>query len=165
MYNDGWMFDQGLKKRKVYGDLRDIIARRFEDQATVFVSVDDTLQTVYNRMKSYEISQIPVLENDKIIGIVDESDLLLAIYARNYNFQTTRVSRIMSIGLTKVYPNDSIDKLIDIFVAFPKSIWMTEYQKWKKKEKWLFLSISLLQIRNDNTALELGSKAVLSFYY
>jgi cystathionine beta-synthase len=65
-------------------------------------------------MKSYEISQIPVLENDKIIGIVDESDLLLAIYARNYNFQTTRVSRIMSIGLTKVYPNDSIDKLIDI---------------------------------------------------
>ena len=29
MYNDGWMFDQGLKKRKAYGDLRDIISRRF----------------------------------------------------------------------------------------------------------------------------------------
>jgi len=114
MYNDGWMFDQGLKKRTVYGDLRDIISRRFEDDAAVFVAPDDTLQTVYNRMKSYEISQLPVLEDNHIVGIVDESDLLSAIYAKNYNFQTTPISKIMSIGLTKVYSDDSIEKLIDI---------------------------------------------------
>jgi len=114
MYNDGWMFDQGLKKRKAYGDLRDIISRRFEDNTTVFVNPDDTLQTVYNRMKSYEISQLPVLNDAKIVGIVDESDLLSAIYAKNYNFQTTVISKIMSIGLSKVLPNDSIEKLIDI---------------------------------------------------
>jgi len=114
MYNDGWMFDQGLKKREVYGDLRDIISRRFEDNTTVFVRPDDTLQTVYNRMKSYEISQLPVLDDNKIVGIVDESDLLSAIYVKNYNFQTTVISKIMSIGLSKVLPNDSIEKLIDI---------------------------------------------------
>jgi cystathionine beta-synthase len=114
MYNDGWMFDQGLKKREIYGDLRDIISRRFEDNTTVFVTPDDTLQTVYNRMKSYEISQLPVLNDNKIVGLVDESDLLTAIYAKNYDFQTTRISKIMSIGLTKVFPNDSIEKLIDI---------------------------------------------------
>lgn len=114
MYNDGWMFDQGLTKRKKYGDLRDIISRRFEDNATVFVSPDDTLQTVYNRMKSYEISQIPVLSDNEIVGIVDESDLLSAIYAKNYNFQITPISKIMSIALTKVLPDDSIEKLIDL---------------------------------------------------
>jgi cystathionine beta-synthase len=114
MYNDGWMFDQGLKKREIYGDLRDIISRRFEDNTTVFVTPDDTLQTVYNRMKSYEISQLPVLNENKIVGLVDESDLLTAIYAKNFDFQTTLISKIMSIGLTKVLPNDSIEKLIDI---------------------------------------------------
>ncbi|MDP4240342.1 MAG: cystathionine beta-synthase [Bacteroidota bacterium] len=114
MYNDGWMFDQGLKKRPVYGDLRDIISRRFEDNTTVFVTPDDTLQTVYNRMKSYEISQLPVLNDTKIVGIVDESDLLSAIYTKNYNFQTTSISKVMSIGLSKVLPNDSIENLIDI---------------------------------------------------
>ena len=114
MYNDGWMFDQGLKKREIYGDLRDIISRRFEDNSTVFVTPDDTLHTVYNRMKSYEISQLPVLNENKVVGIVDESDLLSAIYTKNYDFQTTRISKIMSIGLTKVLPNDSIEKLIDI---------------------------------------------------
>lgn len=114
MYNDGWMFDQGLTKRKKYGDLRDIISRRFEDNATVFVSPDDTLQTVYNRMKSYEISQIPVLSNNEIVGIVDESDLLSAIYGKNYNFQNTPISKIMSIALTKALPDDSIEKLFDL---------------------------------------------------
>ncbi|WP_321518233.1 pyridoxal-phosphate dependent enzyme [uncultured Bacteroides sp.] len=114
MYNDAWMFDQGLKKRKTYGDLRDIISHRFEDNSTVFVTPDDTLQTVYNRMKSYEISQLPVLSDNQIVGIVDESDLLSAIYAKNYDFKTTPISKIMSIGLSKVLPDDSIEKLIDI---------------------------------------------------
>jgi len=114
MYNNEWMIDHGFKKRKAYGDLRDIISRRFEDNATVFVSPDDSLQTAYNRMKIYEISQLPVLENDKIVGIVDESDLLSAIYTSNYNFGTTVVSKIMSIGLSKVLPNDPLEKLINI---------------------------------------------------
>jgi cystathionine beta-synthase len=114
MFNNEWLIDHGFKKRKVYGDLRDIISRRFEDNATVFVAPDDTLQTAYNRLKIYEISQLPVLENDKIVGIVDESDLLSAIYAKNYDFQTTSISKIMSIGLSKVLPNDPLEKLINI---------------------------------------------------
>jgi cystathionine beta-synthase len=114
MYNDGWMFDQGLIKRKVYGDLRDIISHRFEDNTTIFVTPEDTLQTVYNRMKSYEISQLPVLKGNRIVGIVDESDLLSAIYTKNYNFQTISISKIMSIGLAKVQPDDPIEKLIEI---------------------------------------------------
>jgi FOG: CBS domain len=65
-------------------------------------------------MKSYEISQLPVLNDNQIVGIVDESDLLSAIYAKNYDFKTTPISKIMSIGLSKVLPDDSIEKLIDI---------------------------------------------------
>ena len=33
MYNDQWMLDQGLLPRKRYGDLRDVISRRFEEGA------------------------------------------------------------------------------------------------------------------------------------
>jgi cystathionine beta-synthase len=65
-------------------------------------------------MKSYEISQLPVLKGNRIVGIVDESDLLSAIYTKNYNFQTISISKIMSIGLAKVQPDDPIEKLIEI---------------------------------------------------
>jgi cystathionine beta-synthase len=112
MYNEAWMFDQGLKKRKTYGDLRDIIARRFEDNATVFVTSDDTLNTAYCRMKAYDISQIPVLNENKIAGIVDESDLLSALYSTDCNFKSVTIDKVMTTKLKKLTPNDSVDTLI-----------------------------------------------------
>jgi cystathionine beta-synthase len=114
MYNDSWMFDQGLKKRKIYGDLRDVISRRFEDNATVYVSPEDTVNTVYNRMKTYDISQIPVLHDNKIVGIVDESDLLSALYSKDYNYHEISISEIMTTKLIKVSPSASLDTLVEI---------------------------------------------------
>jgi cystathionine beta-synthase len=114
MYNEAWMFDQGLKKRKVYGDLRDVISRRFEDNATVFVTPQDTVNTVYSRMKTYDISQIPVLQDNKIVGIADESDLLSALYSQDCNFHTVSIDKIMTTKLIKILPNASLDSLINV---------------------------------------------------
>jgi cystathionine beta-synthase len=80
MFNDYWMLDQGLLARERQGDLRDLIARRHVDQATITVSPTDSLLIAYQRMKLYEISQLPVLDRGKVVGIIDESDLLLAVY-------------------------------------------------------------------------------------
>ncbi|MDP4187745.1 MAG: pyridoxal-phosphate dependent enzyme [Bacteroidota bacterium] len=114
MYNDFWMYDQGLKKRKNYGDLRDIIARRFEDNATVYVSSQDTLNAAYLKMKTYDISQIPVIDNNKIVGIIDESDLLSALYSRNINFRSESIKEIMTTHLTKLLPTASLDSLVEV---------------------------------------------------
>ncbi|HET7863012.1 MAG TPA: PLP-dependent cysteine synthase family protein, partial [Burkholderiaceae bacterium] len=35
VYNDHWMIDQGLLARREYGDLRDLVSRRFEDGSVV----------------------------------------------------------------------------------------------------------------------------------
>ena len=43
---------------------------------------DDLLITAYNRMKLYDVSQLPVMDGDHIVGIVDESDVLLHVYRR-----------------------------------------------------------------------------------
>ncbi len=78
MYNDYWMRDQGFLRGETYGDLRDVIARK--EGAVVSVAPDDTLLVAYSRMKLYDVSQLPVLEGDKIVGILDESDVLLTIH-------------------------------------------------------------------------------------
>ena len=74
MYNDYWMIDQGFLEREPHGDLRDLIARPYAERAVVTVGADDTLLTAYGRMKLYDISQLPVLEGERIVGIIDESD-------------------------------------------------------------------------------------------
>jgi cystathionine beta-synthase len=78
MYNDYWMRDQGFLRGEAHGDLRDVIARK--EGAVVSVAPDDTLLVAYSRMKLYDVSQLPVLEGDKIVGILDESDVLLTIH-------------------------------------------------------------------------------------
>jgi cystathionine beta-synthase len=86
MFNDYWMLDQGLLARARQGDLRDLIARRHVDQATITVSPTDSLLIAYQRMKLYEISQLPVLDRGKVVGVIDESDLLLAVYGHAGKF-------------------------------------------------------------------------------
>lgn len=78
MFNDFWMADQGFLPRQAHGDLRDVITRRYADKAVVTLSPTDTLLVAYARMKLYDVSQLPVLEGSKVVGMIDESDLLMA---------------------------------------------------------------------------------------
>ncbi|MDD4921618.1 MAG: pyridoxal-phosphate dependent enzyme [Bacteroidales bacterium] len=113
MYNDYWLLDQGLTKRKTHGDLRDFISRRFEDQAIITASPEDTLKAIYGRMKLYDISQIPVIEGKNIVGIIDESDLLLALYSKDYSLETP-VDKIMAKELTTIQYAAHQDELVKI---------------------------------------------------
>ncbi len=114
MFNDNWMFEQGLMKRETYGDLRDLISRHYSERAVVTVKPDDTLLMAYGRMKMNEVSQLPVLENGKVLGIVDESDLLLAAYNDPATFKGT-VRDVMSTTLTTVAPTTPLSELLPIF--------------------------------------------------
>ena len=80
VFNDYWMMDQGFIRMPRHGDLRDLIARRHEDRAVVTIAPDDKLMTAYGRMKLYDVSQLPVLDEDgRVVGILDEWDLLTAV--------------------------------------------------------------------------------------
>jgi cystathionine beta-synthase len=75
------MNDQGLLQYKRYGDLRDLIARRFEDGRVISVGPDDTLLTAFQRMRLADVSQLPVLADGKrLVGVIDESDILLGVH-------------------------------------------------------------------------------------
>jgi len=86
MFNDDWMREQGFLATGGDGDLRDLIARRHDRGQAVTLAPDDTLQIAYARMKLYEVSQLPVLEGDHAVGLLDESDLLLALSDKALTF-------------------------------------------------------------------------------
>jgi len=95
MYNDAWLYDQGLGRRRQAGDLTDLITRRFGDGEVVAVAENDLLAVAYKRMRMYDVSQLPVVNGRTIVGILDESDLLLAIHGRADGFSRT-VGSVMS---------------------------------------------------------------------
>ena len=114
MFNDFWMFDQGLLERPSQGDLTDLIARRHAEGSVVTVTPEDTLATVYRRMKIYEVSQIPVIENEQLVGIIDESDLLLAVTSDPAAFSEP-VRRAMVSKLETIAPDARAEDLMPIF--------------------------------------------------
>lgn len=113
VYNDNWLIDQGLKKRPLFGDLRDIIGRRYEDGSVVNVSPDDSLMTAFNRMRNADVSQLPVMEGSKIVGIIDESDLLLKVSAEGGNFSHP-VRSTMTPAIGVVTPQDTVQAVRNI---------------------------------------------------
>jgi len=114
MFNDYWMLDQGFIEREKRGDLGDLVSRRHSDKATVTADPEDTLLAAYARMKLYDISQIPVLENGKIIGILDESDILLKVYGNEDKFRG-KVRAAMTTKLDIVGAKAPLSDLLPIF--------------------------------------------------
>ena len=111
VYNDQWMTDQGLLQRKGYGDLRDLIARRFEDGRVISVGPDDTLLTAFQRMRLADVSQLPVLvEGKQLVGVIDESDILLGVHEDAARFSQS-VSSVMTDKLQTLAPAATLAEL------------------------------------------------------
>jgi len=110
VYSDGWMVDQGLLTRPKLGDLRDLIGRRFDAGEVITVAPTDTLLTAFNRMRSADLAQLPVIENGRLAGLIDESDLLLHVMSESARFSAP-VSGTMTVQLKTLKPSDSIDQL------------------------------------------------------
>ena len=114
MYNDYWMLDNGFIERPQHGDLRDLILRPYSQKDTVVVSPTDLLTTAYQRMKLYDVSQLPVMKGEKLVGIVDESDVLLHVYGDESRFRDP-VSTAMVSKLDRLDVKSPIEALLPVF--------------------------------------------------
>jgi cystathionine beta-synthase len=110
MYNDYWLADQGFRTRARHCDLRDLIGRPADERATVSVGPDDTLLTAFNRFKLNDVSQLPVLEGEKIVGLIDEYDVLRAVSRGESHFRDV-VRKHMTADLETLAPGDSLDQV------------------------------------------------------
>ena len=114
VYNDYWMLDQGFLERERFGDLRDLIARRHFENAAVTVNSTELVMAAYRRMKLYDVSQIPVMRDQRIVGIVDEEDILLEVFENPQHFNEP-VTKAMESHLVTVPVDAPVSQLMEIF--------------------------------------------------
>jgi cystathionine beta-synthase len=116
MFNNYWLQDLRLIERKHYGDLRDIISRRYDDNSIIYALPNDTLKSVYAKFKHYDISQLPVLNNNKVVGIIDESDLLLAL-CQHEDARDFPVEYVMTKKITTIFYTSSKKELANLLIT------------------------------------------------
>lgn len=118
VYNDNWLVEQGLTARQLHGDLSDLVIRKYADGGAITVGPDDTLTTAYARMRQADVSQLPVLLGSRLIGILDESDILRGVdtdqVARDARFQQP-VRAAMTADVHTVQVGEPMSALVPIF--------------------------------------------------
>ena len=109
-FDDAWLSNNGLSVRNLRNDLSDIVVMRADKQQIVSVKENDTVLIAYNRMRNSDFSQLPVLDNDKLIGTINENDIL-DYCGENKDGFSHSIDRAMSDNLHKIDCKSSIDDL------------------------------------------------------
>jgi cystathionine beta-synthase len=65
-------------------------------------------------MKLYDVSQLPVLQGEAIVGLIDESDLLFAVH-RDEGVFKSQVREFMTKRLVTVQCDASLESLLPLF--------------------------------------------------
>ena len=117
LFNDFWMIDNGFIRRERHGDLRDLIARRHLKNEDLVLGEREPVQQAIKRMQLYGVSQMAVMDpEDRIVGIIDESDILLAVTADASAFDD-QVSQHMTTRLETIARDRAPADLMPIFRA------------------------------------------------
>ncbi|MDO5611111.1 MAG: CBS domain-containing protein [Pseudomonadota bacterium] len=80
----------------------------------VSVTSSHTLMQAFQRMREHAVSQLPVIEGGKVSGLIDESDILLHVYADPARFADT-VNAAMVRKLDSLDIDAPIDALLPLF--------------------------------------------------
>jgi cystathionine beta-synthase len=107
VFNDYWMLDQGFLERPSTGTIRDLITRRYDAGGVITVSPDDTLLTAFRRMQMADVSQVPVIENGRCVGVLDESDVLVGVHGDERRFHEP-VRNVMTTRLETISDTSSV---------------------------------------------------------
>lgn len=125
-FRDSWMTEQGLdqRPRKNTNTLEDLIVRRHDQGDTIYVRATDTLATAYKRMRSADVSQLPVIDDQhRLMGVVDEIPLLDSLMEKDAAHAFDRpVSTLIRDDIPKLSCRGSIDDASRMLHQYPAAM-------------------------------------------
>lgn len=118
LYNDFWMEDQGFITREQRGDLTDLIGRPHGERATITVGPDDVLTTAHNRLRNAGFSQLPVMKDRKLVGVVTEETIIQHVYGHP-DLMNAPVAEAMQSAFIKLEKDTSMNNLVSMLQVQP----------------------------------------------
>jgi cystathionine beta-synthase len=80
VFNPTFLAQEGFTHPDRHGTVGGVVVGRASEGSAVTVRPDDPLRTVFARMRSADVSQLPVIDaGAHVVGLVDESDVLAAM--------------------------------------------------------------------------------------
>ena len=118
LYNDFWMEDQGFIEREQTGDLRDLVGRPHGERATITVGAGDVITTAHNRLRNAGFSQLPVMDQGKLVGVITEETIIQHVYGRP-ELMNAPVADAMQTAFIKLEKDTSVNNLVSMLQVQP----------------------------------------------
>lgn len=108
IFNDDWMRERGFLEDEL--KVSDLISRK-KDRRFIGVQVGDSVRNAFNLMKTNDISQMPVLDGDKIVGSITETQVLHFLLENPLNNSEKEVKLVMGEAFPTVQDDLPISQL------------------------------------------------------
>jgi cystathionine beta-synthase len=113
VYDDDWLRENSfLDEEETYGRLRDLVEH--QGQTLITAHPEDGVKEIIQLMKKHGISQLPVLEGERLLGIISESDLVQALLSDPENIERP-ISGLVDQNYVVVPPDTPVARLAAIF--------------------------------------------------
>jgi cystathionine beta-synthase len=113
VYDDDWLRENSfLDDEETFGRIRDLIGH--QEQHLITARPDEGMKEIIQVMKKHGISQLPVLEGDKLVGIISEGDLIDALLKDPENIGRP-IADLVDQNYVVVPPDTPVARLAAIF--------------------------------------------------
>ena len=89
---------------------------RIQDVMTAdvsFVRPDTPILEIARKMRDGDIGSTPVIENDRLAGIVTDRDIVVRVIAEGGDVRTKNARDAMSPGILYCYADDSVEAVLE----------------------------------------------------
>jgi len=118
VFNPAFLAQEGWTHPHRHGTVRDVVVHSASEGTAVIVRPQDNLRTVFARMRSADVSQLPVVdERGRVVGLIDESDVLGALLTEHDSAKTfaRRVKDVMVTRLETISADAPVADLVPLF--------------------------------------------------
>jgi cystathionine beta-synthase len=110
IYNDIWMKERGFLEQRSFATARDIITKRGVSARLIAVDKNETVGNAVKILSRAGISQVPVFEDDNIVGSLDDAKVLHQLI-ENPDIKEHTVTEIMDKPFRFVGMDNTVDAL------------------------------------------------------
>jgi cystathionine beta-synthase len=93
-YSDNWMIDNGFLDERPAGKLSDLLRHKSMLQPIISVTPSDMVQRAATLLRQYNISQLPVMLDDQVVGSIQESEVMRLVLEK-VDLSTTTINDVM----------------------------------------------------------------------
>ncbi len=117
VFSDDWMRENGFLEQS-WGDVRASDIQAVKPSATLYTArPSDRVRDVVAMLKQFNVSQLPVVENGRLLGIVSEVDLLnhMLLTDHGQHDPDETIESMIDTNVPVVSPNTNLETLMAFF--------------------------------------------------